>query len=197
MSELEDNLINIPSIEVPKVFFSEKTNRPFNTCSMCGNGLNELELHFVEKAFGMPANSKEHELIFEYALCSECLESTREEISEESRKNIEMYFKLYVDVAERNKKLLSKNHIDLNSWIGNCIITGKPVLEEKEYIIGGAFLGNRMILNVMPYAMSEKAMFEIQELLSKKTKDFLDGFQKKVFPPDVRERVPDGSLIIL
>lgn len=197
MSEFEDNFLNIPSIEVPKVFFSEKTELPFKKCSMCGNVLNEFELHFVEKAFKKPINSKKHELIFEYALCSNCLESTREELSKESRKNIEMYFKLYVDLAERNKKLLSKAHIDLHSWIGNCIITGKPVSEEKEYLIGGAFLGKRLILDVMPYAISEKVMFEIQELLSKKTKDFLDGFQKKVFPPDVRERVPDGSLIIL
>ncbi|MCF6242621.1 MAG: hypothetical protein L3J74_14905 [Bacteroidales bacterium] len=181
MADFDNDFLNIPSIEVPKVFFSEKTNRPFNKCSMCGNLLNEFELHFVEKAFGKSINSKEHELIFEYALCSECLESTREELSEESKNNIEMYFKLYVDVAERNKKLLSKNHIDLNSWIGKCIITGKPVSEEKEYVIGGAILGNRLILNVMPYAVSEKAMFEIQELLSKKTKDFLDGFQKKFF----------------
>ncbi len=197
MTEFDDDFLNVPSIEVPKVFFSEKENRPFSKCSMCGGHLNEFEVYFVEKAFRKNIQNHQHELVFEYALCNHCLEETRTELSQESRKNIELYFKLYVDIAERNDKLLSKNHIDLNEWISECIITGKPIDEEDEYIVGGAILANRLILDGMPYALSEKAILEIQELLSKKTKDFLDGFQKKVFPPDVRERIPDGSLIIL
>jgi hypothetical protein len=197
MAEIDDDFLSVPSIEVPKIFFSEKENRPFSKCSLCGSTLDEFEVYFVEKAFKKNIQNHQHELVFEYALCSSCLEETRTELSQESRKNIELYFKLYVDIEERNNKLLSKNHIDLNEWISECIITGKAIDDENEYVIGGAIIANRLILDGMPYALSEKAMLEMQELFSKKTKDFLDGFQKKVFPPDVRERIPDGSLIIL
>jgi len=192
----DDEFWNIPSIATPKLFYSEKTGQAFTECSMCGNKFTEYDTYIIEKAFKKELSGK-HEMIFEYALCQNCMDNMRTELSDESLKNIEMYYKLYVDFEKRNEKLLSKSHFDLTDWISNCIITGNSIDQEEEFTVGGMIINNRLILNGMPFALGQKAMYEMQEVLSKKTKDFLDGFQKEIFPPDVREKIPDGSLIIL
>ena len=43
----------------------------------------------------------------------------------------------------------------------------------------------------------EKAINEMQDLISKKTKDFLDGFKDKIIPPEIRDKVPDDFLILM
>ncbi len=183
---------------VPKIFCAEKTGKEFENCSLCGNKFDVQSIYIVEKAFKKNRQSGKHELIFEYALCNKCQENMRQELSEESLKSIGMYYKLYVDFEKRYNKLIEKNPPDnLNDWISHCIITGKPISEQEEYTIGAQIYNNELIFSGLPFALGAKALEEMQELLSKKTKDFLDGFQKEIFPPDIREKIPDGSLVIM
>ena len=109
-----------------------------------------------------------------------------------------MYYQLYVDFNKRSEEISSKEDgKSLNSWISKCIITGKAIEQEQEFTIGGLLYQNRLFLDAMPFALSEKAIYEMQEVLSKKTKEFLDGFQNDIFPPEIREKLPDGRLILL
>ena len=185
------------AIEIPEIFYSGKTKQPFSCCSRCGHIFDYADAYVVEKAYKKNMVSGKHELIFEYAICANCQESIRTEISKESLQNIDMYYKLYVDFEKRNEELLLNGTHNIDEWISNCIFTGNSIKDEEEYTIGAFIMNNELILKNLPMAIGAKAMMEMQEILSKKTKDFLDGFQKEIFPPDVREKIPDGSLIIL
>jgi len=196
MSEVK-YIWDMPSVEIPAEFYSEITHAPFEKCSLCDKVFGKEEIYVVEKSFKRSKAQAEPELIFEYALCGDCQENLRAELSEKSLKNIAMYYQLYVDFGKRAKELLANKEKDLSKWISNCIITGKPIANEKEFTIGGMCYNGRMFFDTMPFALGEKAVYEMQEVLSKKTKDILDGFQKDIFPPEIREKLPDGRLILL
>ncbi len=188
---------NLPSIEIPNVFYSEKTKLAFDKCNMCDYVFGEDDSYIIEKSFKRNKITKDAELIFEYALCHKCQENLKSELSEKSIQNIHMYYQLYVDFEKRTEKILAENNRNLDGWISKCIITGNPISEEEEFTIGGLFYNHKLVLDAMPFALSEKAIYEMQEILSKKTKEFLDGFQNEIFPPEIREKLPDGRLILL
>lgn len=189
---------NIPSISIPEEFFSSKTNKVIEECVMCGKAiLTDNAPYIIEKAFKNNLVTKETELIFEYALCAECQQNTASELSEESLNNIKMYYELYVDFEKRQAELKDIENFKLSDWINKCIITGKPLSEYKEFQYGGMFFQNKLLLGNIPFAVGEKAINEMQELISKKTRDFLDGFKEKIIPPGVRDKVPDDFLILM
>ncbi|MEN8122828.1 MAG: hypothetical protein ABFS35_20985 [Bacteroidota bacterium] len=196
MSEIKF-IWDLPSIEIPAEFYSDKTGLMFRECSMCDHVYVEGDSYIIEKSFKRNKSNSKAELIFEYSLCHKCQENLKSELSVESLKNIQMYYQLYVDFKERSEKLSSSNNKNISNWISNCIITEKPIAEEEEFTIGGLFYDNKLVLDAMPFALSAKAIYEMQEILSKKTKDFLDGFQNEIFPPEIREKLPDGRLILL
>ena len=186
---------DLPTIEIPEIFFSEKTGGLFYKCNMCDSQLSDS--YIIEKSYKRVKKNAKAELIFEYALCHKCQENLKSELSEKSIQNIHMYYQLYVDFEKRTEKLLSDNNKNPEDWISNCIITGKPIDEEEEFTVGAMFYDHKLVLDAMPFALSAKAIYEMQEILSKKTKEFLDGFQNEIFPPEIREKLPDGRLILL
>jgi len=189
---------NIPTTEIPDEFYSSKNNKPIESCVMCGKELlTDHEPYIIEKAFKNNEITKETELIFEYALCSQCQQNTASELSKESLNNIKMYYELYVNFEERQAELEDIEDFKLSEWINKCIITGKPLSKYKEFQYGGMFLRNQMLLGNLPFAVGEKAINEMQELISEKTRDFLDGFKDKIIPPEVRDKVPDDFLILM
>ncbi len=188
---------DLPTIEIPEKFYSEKTGGLFSECSLCENPLAEGDSYVIEKSYKRVKKNAKPELIFEYALCHRCQENLKSELSEKSIQNINMYYKLYVDFEKRTEKIMSNSNKSVDIWISNCIITGTPIEEEEEFTIGGLFYNHKLVLDAMPFALSSKAIYEMQEILSKKTKEFLDGFQNEIFPPEIREKLPDGRLILL
>jgi hypothetical protein len=191
-------MLNIPTIEIPDEFYSSKTNKPIEECVLCGKKvLRDDEPYIIEKAFKNNEITKETELIFEYALCAECQQNTASELSEESLKSIKMYYDLYVDFEKRQAELKDTKDFKLSDWISHCIITGKPLKEYKEFQYGAMFFRDRLFLGNLPFAVGEKAMEEMQEILSKKTRDFLDGFKETIIPPGIRDKVPDDFLILM
>ena len=188
---------DLPSIEIPPEFYSDKTGLKFAECSMCNHIFVEGDSYIIEKSFKRNKKTYKAELIFEYSLCHKCQENLKTELSEKSIQNIHMYYQLYVDFKKRSENILKADNKNLNNWISKCIITGKNIVDEKEFTIGGLFYDNKLVLDAMPFAISEKAIYEMQEILSKETKEFLDGFQNEIFPPEIREKIPDGRLILL
>jgi len=181
MSELKF-IWDLPSIKTPEIFFSEKTGMTFETCSMCDFVFGEANSYIVEKSFKRNKKTAKAELIFEYALCHKCQENLKSELSEKSIKNIHMYYQLYVDFNKRSDELLSENSKNLDNWISKCIITGKPIADEEEFTIGGLFYEHKLVLDAMPFALSEKAIYEMQEILSKKNQRIFRWLSKRNFP---------------
>jgi hypothetical protein len=186
------------SIDIPELFYSSNEHKPIQSCAICGKMLLSSNMPYViEKAFKRNMKSKKEEMVFEYALCYHCQQNATKELSEESLKNIKMYFDLYVDFDKRQEKLGDPRNFKFNECIKNCLITNKPIEHYSEYQIGAYFFQNRLLLENPPYAMGMQALEEIQDLLSEKTRDFLDGFKDKIIPVDIRDKVPDDFLILL
>ena len=183
------------SINIPKEFFSEKTGEKFTNCIYCGKSLDKSEHgYFIEKAYNNNPKTNETEIIFEYAICLDCIQETQNELSEKSLKNIQMYFKLYT----KNKNIAEDDLLNTKKRITNCFITNKPVSSYKEYQIAGFFIDDCIIFtDLYPLSIGEYAIEEIQELISDKTRDYLDKFKDKVIPPSVREFVPDGRVVFI
>ncbi len=186
------------SIEIPEIFYSSKDKTPIKQCVMCGELLiSGNQPYIIEKAFKKNILTKKDELIFEYALCYACQKKASSELSKESLSNIKMYFDLYVDFEKRQQELAKPDNFKFAECISNCIITNKPISEYNEYQIGGYFFRNQLLMNNLPFAIGEKAMKELQEIISKKTRDSLDGFKDKILPIDIRDKVPDDFLILI
>jgi hypothetical protein len=189
---------SLPSMPLPDDFLSSKNNKPMGHCMLCGkNLLTDNSPYLIEKAFQKNMISKNFELVFEYALCSECQQNTTKELSKESLANIKMYFELYVDFEKRQAGF---DHFDKEKYtecMQNCIITKKPITDYNEYQIGGYFYRNQLLTNNLPFAIGGKAINELQDVISKKTRDFLDRFKEKVIPPGVTNKVPDDFLILI
>ncbi|MBN1251050.1 MAG: hypothetical protein JXR51_07385 [Bacteroidales bacterium] len=190
--------IELNYIDIPKVFYAEKSNNLFSKCIMCDkNLLEENTFYHIEKSLKKNLKSGQTELIFEYALCINCQQKIAEEFSKETIERIKMYYDLYVDFKKRYEELTKDKIIDVNSWISNCIFTKKPISELNEYHIGALCVGKKLILDALPFAVSWDAINEMESLYSKKTKDALDGFKDLIMPPEIREKIPDGSRVIL
>lgn len=176
--------------EIPQIFRNQKTGDLLNTCIMCDDNLLDYEHgYLIEKAFKKNVQKNEFELIFEYAICTECQQSMSKEMSEKSMKNIQLYFNKYK--ARISKLSNSKNDIDLR--LTNCMIKEENVDGMQEYQIAGQFYKTNMIVfDAFPFAIGEIAIGEIQELLSKKTRDFSEKFKDLILPPSVRDKIPDN-----
>jgi hypothetical protein len=184
-----DNFIS----DIPEIFRSNKNGELLASCIMCDDDLLNYEHGYViEKAFNKKPGTDDFELIFEYAICTECQQSLSKEMSEKSMKNIRRFF----NVHKTNISGLSNTDSDISKRLRTCMISDNEVADMKEYQIAGQFYKDHMIVfDAFPFAIGDHAIDEIQELLSKKTKDFSDKFKDLILPPDVRDKIPDDRLV--
>lgn len=142
--------------------------------------------YLIEKAF------RKKEVIFEYAMCFECLQQMRKELSVQSRKLIDHYFEEHINIEERRKLLIEKYGRRTHSWINKCMIKGTPMAQCEEYQIYGWCIDKDIVFNGLPYMLSGEVMDELLNLLSKETIGILDEFSEKLFGLDM----PQGLFII-
>ncbi len=191
--ELKSNKMHNLQSDIPKIFYTGKTGEMHKTCIMCDDLILEYEHgYIIEKAFKRNEKTNQFDVIFEYALCTECQQSLSKEMSEKSMRNIQKYFQHY----KSNISALSSSENDINKRLSNCMIENTNVNEMNEYQIAGQFYKKKMIVfDAFPFAVGETAINEIQEMLSEKTRDFSDKFKDLILPPDVREKIPDKRIV--
>jgi hypothetical protein len=161
---------------VPPELFSAKDEGPFKTCSDCGASLEAPDaLHLIGKSW------RDGEVIFEFALCMGCGLTLFSQYSEESRRNLEEYF-----------RPLSGS----GGGATACVRCGRsgPELEREKNLEGlamGGMLLDQPILICGPCAEGADAV------LSKKTREAFDDFVRRVcpsFPSDAELPAPVFSL---
>lgn len=160
-------------------FKDSETGDFIDHCLVCSKELvvSESE-YFIERIFRMLPTMEMVEPIFEYAMCKTCAENMRNDLSKESMKNIESYF-----LGNLQKNEFKASHTE------HCLMTNKPIIESTEFSFHAHCKGDKMLESIFPYAISDKAMDEISELLSQETIDQLDDFKGKYFtgPPELAE----------
>lgn len=186
--------------EIPEDFYATDTDLPFNKCISCHkNLLIQGTLYYIEKAYKRYPKFNTKDVIFEYAMCSDCYQEVIQEFSSESKEKIITYFEQNVDFDRRRKSLLGKGKIDASDWLSHCIVKGTSITELTEYQIVGQFDGLHLMYYNHPFTIGFQAVEELAGLLSNKTLDELDGFRDKFFrpPPEFEDLLKPPRLVVV
>ncbi len=147
---------------IPSEFHSEYEERPFQSCTRCGELLEAFpEGYKVSKVLNRG------EVLFEYALCFPCLERMMEESSEESQRRL-------ADFQEARLRPFVTGTLEC----ALCDHT-RDSMERKEFAIVAACLGQGLLEShlICIYCMEEMA-----ELVSEKTRSEWQRFVEENFP---------------
>lgn len=145
-------------------------------CYLCGCDLWEDGCNYlIEKAF------KADEVIFEYALCSECRDKLNGELSDQSLKLIGNYFDEHFDIEERRRSMLEQFGTDYWKWVDRCLVKDKPRSECEEFQLYGWCIDTDLVFTGMPYMLSSECIEDIMDLLSNETIGAINDFSDKIF----------------
>ena len=187
-------------IEIPNRFYSDVNDRPFAECNMCGKKLlDDNTTYVIEKSI---KNYKGHDFsstIYEIAICTDCHSKMQKSMSEESMMNLQNYYNRIIRNKGSQTMIIDVRNFNIDSWLSECFFYGGKVSEMEEYQIVGQFKGNKLIMNNPPIIVGEKAMYEMSELLSEKTKEDMNGYRDKLIgpSPEIEELVYGKKLILL
>ena len=188
-----DELEFMPNfIPLPAEFHSFTEEGPFTKCTLCEEPLLEDGTpHLIHKAF------HRSEVIFEYAMCLPCRAKMQEELSTESLERINQYMDQF-HIEDRNEQLLEEYGTEVAPWISHCLISGKPIEGEDEYHYYAFCDGQDLVFNGLPMALAGGVDEELNELLSQKTRDRLDGFVDEQFglPPELKKPIKGSPILI-
>ncbi len=182
-------------MDIPPLLFDSETNGPIRFCKICGKDLIESNGDYlIQKSFRRFPEHRLDEVVFEFAICSECNRRMHNELSEESKKMMEKYMEEEFHASDPVKRMMmlsNEEEPDFRELTDHCAVTGKPIDELEEYTIIAQGKGPRLVLGILPLTVSYQAQEDLNELLSQKTRDFLDGFTKEHFsgPPGIEELI--------
>ena len=178
-------------IKIPKLLCTHESGEPFRECIICHRDLMKNGTsYFIEKAFRRYPGYAAQDVVFEYAMCTRCVEDMRKELSKESLQRLQEYFSSKVDPQQQVERLLRYDETNIDPWISQCLITGEPVKAMEEYVVCAHCNGTSLSLSFMPpYAISGKAMDEMTGLLSSKSLGIIDDFMGNYFtgPPEFND----------
>lgn len=153
--------------DIPRELHSEYEERPFQSCTRCGEMLEEIaDGCQIFKLY------RRGEAIYEYALCHPCHAGVVKEFSAESKQRL----------AEFHDQRVTLN---LGRW--KCAVCGNTRGEdgEEEFSLTAACKGRRLIHELMVCGGCRR---EMQSLLSRHTREVWDHFVNDNFPG-----VPEGT----
>ena len=190
--EFEGMEVSPNYIEVPVQFHSFMEEGPFSKCTLCEESLTEDGTQYlIHKAF------HREEVIFEYAMCLPCRAKMQGELSAESIEAINAYMEQY-EIEDRTGPMMEAHGTDVSKWLSHCLVTGAPITEAEEYHYYAFCDGPDLVFNGLPLALAGSVDEELNELLSKKTRDRLDGFVDEQFglPPELKKPIKGSPILI-
>lgn len=156
---------------IPRIFHSEYEDRPFKTCSRCGESLDAFDHYQINKAF------RNEECIFEYVFCSNCRDNLLEEFSDESKERMMQH---------------QQDHMHMSTSLDECAFCLKSMTQQnlKDYSVTALCRFDEVIDSLMICLECQDAM---HELLSQKTKDVRRRFFEDLpgVPPDWEDLLED------
>lgn len=192
---------------VPRAFHSEYSGQPFERCLDCDTELTSVN-HIVQKFI------VGDEAVFEMAVCMSCVDTLRQEFSEESRQAVERSVREAMQ-ERREREAAARPPADLpgddlagnedlesaagglHRGVGNieeCLICGVPRLECHRYHLASMFLvydwlpaeaSNAQI--ALPMMVCDSCNSRISEQISQQTRDAWDRYVEEHFdgPPGI------------
>ena len=159
------------AIPVPQVFHSVQKEAPFDRCLICNTALlDEGVGYMIEKIY------KGTQVIVEHAICLKCCLGKREDLSRESCARIDQYLDQHINMNHRLQEMVQIEQPNVEKWISNCIVTGKHIHQIDEYQIYAHCDGEHLLFSGYPFMIIAETLSQLQKLLSKKTRDFMNDF---------------------
>lgn len=177
------------SNNIPEILNSYSTGEPFTHCIDCERYLLDDDVsYFIEKAIRQyhKEGYLAKDVLFEYAMCIDCAENIKSNMSKASRKAMDSY-------------MLENSSIDtIDNKNLQCIIKGESIDKYEEYQVFSLCQGKSMLMP-HPMAIGSDALDELAELISQETKDELDRLMADFFgpPPELEELLPKHRIPIL
>lgn len=168
--------------ELPPLFHSSETGALIDKCLVCEKHLLDKEEYIIEKSFTNYPGMKTQDLVWEFAICTDCMKTQMEEYSEESERKMTKYFVKNMEFSHQHE-LRENQDFEAGKWISKCIIKGTPIKDCAQYQISAQCVGKMMVFDRTPFMISGEAMDEIIQLMSNETLGFFNDFREKYFPP--------------
>jgi len=179
---------------IPSEFYSFETNSPFDKCIECEKYLlDEGTEYLIEKAVKNYEGYEAKDVVFDYAICMDCADKMRKEISKESWEKMMQYFQDNMDLENR----IEMSTQDPKENLNQCMIKKTSMDQCKEYQVFAHCNGTKLNMQNPPYMISGEVMDELLTLLSEQTIDEMNGFFKKHFSPDPSFFEPTPKLVLV
>lgn len=176
--------------EIPKFFYPEASDEPFRNCVDCDcDLLTGVVPYSIQKVMVL------NESVFEFAMCHNCMERMRTELSEETQIAYQTF--LYESGPQRLEELRNSTEgIVIEEWIQSCMVCEKQQDDCHRFTMFGMAIGERLPFAMMVCDECEK---KLGELTSKETRDRWDRFVEENFdsPPGIEIDSPFGQPILL
>lgn len=197
--EMEESNQQEYKLEIPKRFYSDAEDKPFEYCQVCGKFLlAEGTSYVIEKAIRNYEGHDFYATAYEYAICTNCHKEVQKGMSEESLISLQNYYSSFL-VGKKQPIVIDLQNFKLDDWLSKCFFTGSETKEMKEYQLVAQFNGNKMVMNMPPMVIGETIIEEMGNLLSDKTIDEMNGFREKYLgpSPEIEEVVFGKRLIFI
>ena len=184
--------------EIPSIFYSSETGAPIDRCLICDSYLLDGIEYIIEKAIVNYPSVGTQDLVWEVAICMDCMENITNEYSQASQQKMAEYFMENMDMRH-HKELREKENFDINEWISKCIIKGKSQRECTQYQLCGHFIGDLCVFDHTPFLVCDEAMDEVIHLLSNETLGAMNDFRDRYFPPpeDLSPLLRDKDFVLI
>lgn len=160
-AQREDMFEGAPREPIPKILFSFYEDRPFVSCTRCGESLSDFS-----DGYKVSKNFKKGEVIIEYALCMPCMENMMNEASEESKRVLHEF---------------QEEHFRNVSGFEECALCEKTrdTARGEEFGLTGICQGDDMIDSAM---ICIECMEAMSEIISEETRGNWNRFREENFP---------------
>jgi len=182
-SALEASLNEDPRVEMPEIFCSAETERPFETCIDCEVQLADESrggYYFVQKTI------VRREPVFEFAMCLTCYWNLQREFSRETHEALEQFFEDNVQPFEN----IEVESVD--EFLDECLTCLRPRADCHRHTIVGFATGLTLLAGTGPLMICDSCENRMSELISAKTRREWDRFVEDHFdgPPGIEQDWP-------
>lgn len=179
--------------DIIPAFYNSKTNKPYETCIYCDEILENAGTYLVQKSFKINELTGDYDIEAEFAMCEKCNELLSKELSNESKLALMTYMS---NMRYSDSRNCSSYENDLLSNMQTCAKHNKIWNSYKEYTIVGLFSEQYLIIEGLPLLIGEKAILEMNDLLSDKSRRLNDHFVKDIINPPEYENDPTKPILI-
>ena len=176
--------------DIPEEFHSFELEGPFTECCQCHRVLADLEEPYV-----INKQIERGECVLEFALCITCHTQISSEMSEESRRTMQNFVAENADLETRAELHPGP---PVAPYIANCVTCRADLATQTSYSLGGLVEYNYFQYGPYPLMVCGTCQSQLQEQLSKSTKDRWNRFIAENFdgPPAGLEPVPDRTPVL-